>query len=120
LAETLARRAPGQTIDPASVAQEAGGHPLFIGELVRHAVAEGAQASGVVPLEDMLWARIGHLAPEARQVLELTALGSGRMIQRTLATAAGLSFGDFAKQVARLRAEHLLATSGVHDSDSVE
>jgi serine/threonine protein kinase len=121
LAATLVKRVPGQSaLNAVAIAQEAGGHPLFIDELIRHAVAVGAPTRGALQLEDALWARISQLDPEARRVLEICALASGRLLQQTAAQAAALSFGDFAKQVALLRVAHLMRTTGMRASDSVE
>src|SRR5262249_36148865 len=56
--------------DAAAIAEEAGGHPLFIDELVRH-VASGF-APGPVLLDEAFGTRIERLDPAARAVLELT------------------------------------------------
>jgi serine/threonine protein kinase len=121
LAETLVRRAPGQTaLNPLQIAQEAAGHPLFIDELIRHAVAVGAPSPAALQLEEALWARILALDPDARRILELVALAGGRLLQQTAAQAAAMSFGDLAKHTALLRVAHLLRTTGMRQSDSVE
>jgi hypothetical protein len=103
-----------------TIAQEADGHPLFIDELVRHAVAVGVSATSPVHLEDALWSRIRQLDPAARYVLELVCLAGGRLVQQTAAQAAGLGFGDFGKHVALLRVAHLLRTTGMRSTDFVE
>jgi serine/threonine protein kinase len=121
LAAALVRHAQAQTgLSASAIAQEAGGHPLFIDELIRHACMVGPQAPGALQLEDALWARIGQLAPPARRVLEVVALAGGRLLQQTAAQAAAMSFGDFAKEVALLRVAHFLRTSGMRASDHVE
>ncbi len=121
LATTLLRRAGSQTeLKPHLIAQEAGGHPLFIDELIRHACSVGVAAQAPVQLEEALWARVRHLDNEARHVLELVCLASGRLVQATAANAANLGFGDFAKHVALLRVAHLLRTSGMRATDYVE
>ncbi len=121
LAETLVRRAPGQTpLNPVAIAQEAGGHPLFIDELIRHAVAVGSTTQAPLQLEDALWARISQLDGDARRILELVALASGRLVQQTAAQAAAISFGDLTKHIALLRVSHLLRTTGMRGSDFIE
>jgi eukaryotic-like serine/threonine-protein kinase len=121
LAETLVRRAPGNArLNATTIANEAGGHPLFIDELIRHAVAVGTQSQGPLQLEDALWARICQLEPESRRVLELVTLASGRLLQATAANATGLSFADLAKRLALLRVAHLIRTTGTRSNDSVE
>src|SRR5262249_22559631 len=48
--------------DVRAIVDEAGGHPMFIQELARH-----ASTSGRVRLDDALWARIGMVEPAARR-----------------------------------------------------
>ena len=121
LAAALVRHAQAQTgLSASAIAQEAGGHPLFIDELIRHACIVGPQAPGALQLEDALWARIAQLTPSSRKVLEVVALAGGRLLQQTAAQATAMSFGDFAKEVALLRVAHLLRTSGMRASDHVE
>src|SRR5262249_50729101 len=60
------------------------------------------------------------LPPRSRELLELVALASGRLLQQTASQAADLSFGDFAKEVAMLRVAHFLRTAGMRASDHVE
>jgi serine/threonine protein kinase len=121
LAQALIKRANSPVeLKAHNIAQEAGGHPLFIDELVRHAVAVGVSATAPVHLEDALWSRVGQLDPAARYVLELVCLAGGRLVQQTAAQAAGMGFGDFGKHVALLRVAHLLRTTGMRSTDFVE
>lgn len=121
LAAALLARAHVETgLKPHQIAQEADGHPLFIDELIRHACSVGVSEGGPLQLEDALWARVMQVDATARRVLELVCLAGGRLLQQTAASAAGLSFGDFAKQVALLRVAHLLRTSGMRGTDHVE
>jgi hypothetical protein len=120
LAEELARNAPGAGLSAEVIAREAGGHPQFIDELVRHASAVGAPSPGTLQLEDALGARIGRLEPATQEVLGLVATASARLAQGSGAHAAGLAFGEFARHIAALRAAHLVRTSGLSASDQVE
>jgi hypothetical protein len=121
LAKTLVRRAHGTVkLDADAIANEAGGHPLFIDELIRHAFSVGNKAPGELQLEDALWARISQLDAGPRHVLELLALAAGRLVQQTAAQAAAMPFGDFAKHVGLLRVAHLVRTTGMRSSDTVE
>ncbi|HEX6836788.1 MAG TPA: AAA family ATPase, partial [Polyangia bacterium] len=118
LAQLLIARAAGRPdIDARAVAQEAGGHPLFIDELVRS--TEAGAISGL-HLEDALWSRISRLEPAARTVLELTALAGGRLVQATAAQAANLDTATFGKQVGLLRVAHLVRTTGTRGTDYIE
>ena len=121
LAAALLARAHVQTsLKPHQIAQEADGHPLFIDELIRHACSVGVTDQGPLQLEDALWARVMQVDETARRVLELVCLAGGRLVQQTAANAAGLNFGELAKQVALLRVAHLLRTSGMRGTDHVE
>ncbi len=121
LAELLVTRAQDRIkLDARAIAAEAGGHPLFIDELIRHAYAVGNVVPGALQLEEALWARISQLDDGPRLVLELLALAAGRLVQQTAAQAAALPFGEFAKHVALLRVAHLVRTSGMRGSDTVE
>ncbi len=118
LAQLLIARAAGRPdIDARSVAEEAGGHPLFIDELIRHSDSGAAPA---LHLEDALWSRISRLEPAARSVLELTALAGGRLVQATAAQAANLDAASFGKQVGLLRVAHLVRTTGTRGGDFIE
>ena len=89
LAELLIARQPGRgDLDPAAVAEEAHGHPLFIDELVRH-----SRGTGAVRLDDALWTRIAGLDAPARAILVLAALSGGPLARRTAALAAHID-GD--------------------------
>jgi serine/threonine protein kinase len=121
LAKTLVRRAHDRLkLDPDAIAREAAGHPLFIDELIRHANAVGSQTPGALQLEEALWARISQLDAGPRHVLELLALAAGRLVQQTAAQAAAMPFGDFAKHIGLLRVAHLVRTTGMRNTDTVE
>ncbi|MGZ3438021.1 MAG: serine/threonine-protein kinase PknK, partial [Polyangia bacterium] len=118
LAQLLIARAAGRPdIDARAVALEAGGHPLFIDELIRHS---DAGATPALHLEDALWSRISKLDVEARTVLELTSLAGGRLAQSTAAQAANLDAATFGKHVGVLRVAHLVRTTGTRGSDYIE
>jgi hypothetical protein len=102
------------------IAQEADGHPLFIDELIRHGVATGEGADRPVTLEESLWARIEQLDGDARHLLELACLASGRLMQQTAAEAAGIDLGQLGKRVAQLRVARLVRTTGMRGTDFVE
>ncbi|HEX4461949.1 MAG TPA: AAA family ATPase, partial [Polyangia bacterium] len=118
LAQLLIARAVGRpTLDARAVAHEAGGHPLFIDELIRHSYSGAPPA---LHLEDALWARIQQLETPARTVLELTALAGGRLVQKTAMQAASLDAGTFSRLVGMLRVAHLVRTTGTRGSDFIE
>jgi len=119
LARTRPHGAANPTAIAQEIAQEAEGHPLFIDALVHHsASSEGAR--GPVHLEDALWARVQRLAEAGRVLMELLAIAGAPILQEVLATAAELDPTSFATQVATLRAEHLVVTTGMRGRDRIE
>jgi len=82
------RLIPGKVhqIDVARVTREAGGHPMFLQEILRHLdVAPGNPPSAT--LDDALWTRVGLLRPEARSLLEAICV-AGAPISADVASAA--------------------------------
>ncbi len=109
----------GAEVSAEAVAEEAGGHPLFIDELVRHRLALGEHA-GPVRLQDALRARVERLDPGARKLLELLAVAGSPLVQETAASAAKIDFAELTRQVAVLRAGALVRTIGARRTDAVE
>jgi hypothetical protein len=113
LAEILA--GPKAVIDAATLAREAGGHPLFIQELVRH--LGQPDLPGEVKLEDALWARIKRLDSSARRLLEVVVLAGGAPLPQHIALLAASAESSY---VAELRAANLVRTTGLRDTDNIE
>jgi eukaryotic-like serine/threonine-protein kinase len=112
---------PTAALSAEAIAEEAGGHPLFIDELVRHAVL-AARSDGSAPLhlEDALWDRVRRLEPPAQQLLELVAVAGGPLVQQAAARAADMEFSVFVQHAAALRAANLVRTTGTRQSDLIE
>jgi hypothetical protein len=104
----------------AAIADEAGGHPLFIDELVRHAAASGPEREGPLHLDEALRERVRRLPADAQHVLELVSVAGGPLAQHAAARAADLGFEEFAQQAATLRAANLVRSSGPRPSDLIE
>ena len=102
------------------IAEEAGGHPLFIDELVRHARSARADQGAPLQLEDALWDRVRRLDGEAQRLLELVAIAGGPLAQQAAARAADLDFAVFAQHASTLRAANLVRTSGTRAADFIE
>jgi hypothetical protein len=111
--------AAGPDLDAEAIAVEAGGHPLYIQELARHAVAHGRQRAPS-RLDDVLGGRVEALEPAARLLVELVATAGAPLAQEVAAEAAGLERAEFVRQVTSLRTAHLLRTRGPRWSDGVE
>ena len=107
-------------LDPAVLAAEAGGHPLFIDELVRHGLARSETNQERPRLEDALWSRVSALAPEDRLVLEVIALAGGPVARAVVVRAAGLDRIETDKRAALLRVSNLVRTSVRAGSDCLE
>ena len=117
LAGALAERAAlDPSIDAETLAAEAGGHPLFIDELVRHAMMRGARAPGLVRLEDALWARIEMLEPEARRLLELVVVADLPLEQDAARRALECDFAAFTKHVSVLRVGNFVRAGSARES----
>ena len=106
-------------VSAGALAEEAGGHPLFIDELVRQRLLLGENA-GPVRLDEALRARIGRLDEGPRRLLELTAVAGAPLVQETAAIAAGIELNDLLREAALLRAQNLVRTGGVRRSDAIE
>jgi len=125
--------APHRARDAGAIAREAQGHPLFIDELARHAaLLADREIAGDDPddtallvrptfdLDEALLSRIARLDKLARESLELVAVAGRPLAQQTVAHAAGMEMGSFARVVAQLRVAHLVQTSGARASDRIE
>ncbi|HZN94768.1 MAG TPA: AAA family ATPase, partial [Myxococcales bacterium] len=103
-------------------AQEAGGHPLFIHELVRHALAAPAPAGAapIVTLQDAIAARLKKLEPGPRALLEVLCVASAPLPQGLVFEAAGMDVREGARHLPALRAAHLARTDGPRAADLME
>jgi hypothetical protein len=99
---------------------EAGGHPLFIQELVRSAQTSG-EPGQPLELAEVLWSRIARLDEPARKVLQLLAVAGAPLDHRTVAHAAATPIDRLIRQIAQLRVAYLVRTMpGLEGPDSVE
>jgi tetratricopeptide (TPR) repeat protein len=106
-------------VNAAAVAEEAGGHPLFIDELMRHKLTLGDRA-GPLKLPEALRARIERLEPGVQQLLDLVTVAGAPLRQETAAAAARIDFSELSRRVGVLRAASLVRTGGVRRTDVVE
>jgi eukaryotic-like serine/threonine-protein kinase len=105
-------------VDARTIAREAGGHPMFIHELVHH-VALGNRPE-LLRIEDAIRARIARLEDASRTIVELVALAGSPLAQDTIARAAGLPFGEFSQRAIHLRITNLVRTRGTKQLDAIE
>ncbi len=105
----------------AEIAREAGGHPLFILELVRGVQEEGAsEGAQTVRLEDALWARIERLPAEARALLEIVATAGAPIAREAAAAAVRQEYVAFERSVSLLRVAYLARGTGSRGADTLE
>jgi serine/threonine protein kinase/tetratricopeptide (TPR) repeat protein len=105
-------------IDEGVIAAEAGGHPMFLQELVRHAQAGGA--AGRVRLDEAIGARVDALEPQARALVEVLAVAGEPLTTSLAADAARLSLAEVHARLPALRAAHLVRVSDGAASDRLE
>jgi hypothetical protein len=104
-----------------AIADESGGHPLFIDELVRQGPpADRGGATTAVRLDDALWSRALRVEDRARELLELAAVAGLPLAQGTLARAAGIDPAQLFRATVVLRAGRFVRTSGIGPSDTIE
>ena len=96
------------------IVHQAAGHPLFLRELC---LSRGAHT---LKLGDALRARIEHLPPGARAVLEVLAVSEGALPQALVGELAGVEWGEAEGAIAHLRAAQLARTVGLRRTDLVE
>jgi hypothetical protein len=106
--DLAARFAPrlAARVDLDRLCREAGGHPMFLQELVRH--AGSADAAAAMPqLDDALWARLGLLAPDARALLELVCIAGAPIARDVAMLACRIDGVAFERAASSLRAASL-------------
>jgi hypothetical protein len=121
LARILLERAGSSDPDAAAVlAEEAGGHPLFLHELVRHAAVGDQGSPRAARLDDAVWSRASQLPKQALHVLELTCVAGHPLPEETFAVAAGVDTGSFARHLSLLRTAHLVLGHGQPGNEDIE
>jgi hypothetical protein len=108
----------GGHLDPAAVAREAGGHPLFAAELARHAVATGEVRS--ITFEAALLGMTDRLGPEAKRVATLVSLAHTPIPIDAAARAVGDQTSTLFDTIATLRAAQIIAATGVGPATRLE
>jgi tRNA A-37 threonylcarbamoyl transferase component Bud32/tetratricopeptide (TPR) repeat protein len=119
LAAKLLAPTGSSAVDPATIAIEAGGHPLFVEELA-HRVARMGSADGHLRLDDVIGSRVAQLDEAARNVAEILAVAGKPLSQQIAAAAARLEPASFQSTAAVLRTANLVRTSGARWGDSME
>ncbi len=114
-AELVARTAPERTLDREDLIAGAGGHPMFLRELLRHvSLLRGTR------LDDAIWARISRMEVSARRILELIAIAGRPLPQGMVAEVLEIEPRSAAKWFSVLRAASLVRTGGTRAADPIE
>ncbi len=108
---------PGAQVD--AIARGAGGHPLFIQELLFQSRAEDAAAVGG-DLDEALHRRSERLDGSSRRLLQLVCAAGTPLPNDTLRLASALGPDAYAKAVATLEADRLIRTHGRRRADALE
>ena len=116
LAGTLAKDAslgPEATQAVERCIDEAGGHPLFLRELVRHRRSEPLASDAPLTLDGIIRARAAMLSAGAQQLLNLVALAPAPVDEELAAAALAAPRADIGGRVAELHAAQLVRTTPV-------
>ncbi len=107
--ELVEKLAPRLAPDSAQeIADEAGGHPLFILELVRD--LEEGKAGETSRLDEALWSRISRLEEQPRRLLELLAVAGAPIAEEIATDALGLEYDEYQRAARILRIGFLART----------
>ncbi len=107
-------------VDARSIAREAGGHPMFIHELVQHVALWKTSKPDLPRMDDAIRARIGRLEDASRTIVELVALAGSPLAQETISRACRLPFDEFSQRATHLRIANLVRTRGTKQLDAIE
>jgi eukaryotic-like serine/threonine-protein kinase len=118
LARSLVR---GTRVVPAEVAKVAKGDPFLLVELARYVSSQDGprlSAQGLT-VEALVKARIAHLEPSARRLLEVVSVAAGP-VARTVARRAADLGSEESAAVVQLRAANLLRVKGTRGVEVIE
>ena len=106
-----ARGLEGETLR--AVADESGGHPLFLQELVRLSARGDAVPTGALRLDDALFSRISSLGERERSVAYAVAVAGMPTTVDVIVEAASVARRDITPLIATLRAANIVKISGL-------
>ncbi|MBL8622504.1 MAG: protein kinase [Myxococcales bacterium] len=90
-------------VDVGRLAREAGGHPMFLCELLRHLDTGATTAT----LDDALWARVEQLDADARALLAVICVAGAPLVFDVAAAASALDATALGRAAAVLRVANL-------------
>lgn len=98
-----------------NIARESEGHPLFLRELARHAMA--VPTTG---LDEVLWANVRSLETLERRIVELVVLAGAPISLDVLDSALDTEPGGFLDSISGLVVRRMVRTTGLSPEDRVE
>ncbi len=114
----------GKNISPealTALAQESGGHPLFVHELARSLATTGTARRGEAPtLDDVLWERVESLEKGPREIVHIASLSAAPVNVGVLSTVLKIPLGTCIRHINMLRVATLIAARGRHTDRRVE
>jgi hypothetical protein len=115
----LDRLGTRSSVEPDAIVESAGGHPMFIEELV-HFLSRPRSKARAAALDDALRARVAELSTEAQHVLSVVCVAGTPTEQGVIASAAGVSFAIYSQAAAVLHEAKLARIRGPRSDDQVE
>jgi hypothetical protein len=107
-------------IDVDAIVGEAGGHPMFLGELLQFSVEHRGTPRSEIQLDDALLARIDRLPRLAQRALEVVAVAGVPLHDAVLARALRAPRSALAAEISVLRSARLLRASGARLGNVLE
>jgi tetratricopeptide (TPR) repeat protein len=107
-----------------AAAQESGGNPYFVSELLHFVRTGGGLSAGstsdrAITLDEVLGQRVARLSKDARRLLEVVSVAGQPLPQHVAQRAAALGQDDRGATDV-LRAGHLVRTTGPSEHDDIE
>jgi eukaryotic-like serine/threonine-protein kinase len=103
-----------------ALAEDAGGHPLFIAELARGRRSGAQKGTTSASLDDVLWERARSLDEQARRLIELVAVAGHPVSRDVAAGATSLGLGTLGAVIAQLKSANLVRLAGTAPADVLE
>jgi hypothetical protein len=102
------------------LAAEAEGSPLFLIEMTRYVQGKTVDAVAGKGLDAILSERVGELGDVARALAEIVAVAGEPLSRRVLGAASAIDNAELSRQLAVLRAQRVVRTSGSRAEDTIE
>ena len=116
----VAQLGPGTEETARRLVREAAGSPFFLMELTRYLQNRTLEQIAGKGLDAMLSERIDELGEAARVLAEVVAVAGEPMTRRIIALATALPSAELSRQLALLRAQRVVRSSGSRADDTIE